>query len=228
MGDWGRGLVALTPVGSIPKQGPCGDATTRSAFFLHGGWLAGSAGCIDIDGEWDHLADFLAGYGKAVPLTVEYTAGLPYIGFFRGLTGGLNYWSASWQHGPILRGGAEFAPGRTLALTSIEYQGLVHWAGGALTAGVHLDLSLSDRETFVRAGLSGGANFRILGALYGRVFGGPTWPVTGPGSSAQWEVGGGLSYELGRFQLEALYDYLLPAAQEPEVRRAFLGIGFRL
>jgi hypothetical protein len=47
----------------------------------------------------------------------------------------------------------------------------------------------------------------------------PTWPLTGPGSSPQWEVGGGLSYELGRVQLEALYDYLLPAAEEPEMRR---------
>src|SRR5690349_2035626 len=56
-GDWGSGRVELHPKGGV-KEGPCGSAKTRSEFFLHGGILAGSSGCIDIGSNFDKLADF--------------------------------------------------------------------------------------------------------------------------------------------------------------------------
>jgi hypothetical protein len=140
--------------------------------------------------------------------------------------GMLAYQTAGFQHGPQLRLGAEFAPGRTLAFSSVAYDATLAWAGGSLSAGAHLDVSFSDRESFVRTGLTASTNFRILRGLYGRLFVGPTWLVSGPGSQTTGlETGGGLEYDFGRVHLEALYDVLLPMSSDPTVHRALLGIG---
>jgi hypothetical protein len=229
-GDWGKGRVPLSKVGPV-REGPCGDAggaNTRFAFYLHGGLLAGSAGCIDIGGNFDRLADFLGGDRRTVVVTVRYTQPPPSVGYLTGMLGMFNYKTATFQHGPQLRLGAEFAPARTLAFSSVEYDATLAWAGGSLSAGAHLDVSFGDRESFVRTGLMASTNFRILRALYGRLFVGSTWLVSGPGSSeARLETGGGLGYDFGRVHLEALYDVLLPMSNDPELHRTMLGLGVR-
>jgi hypothetical protein len=230
LGDWGKGRVPLAKLGPV-REGPCGDkggANTRFGFFLHGGLLAGSAGCIDIDGDFDRLADWLAGDRRTVVVTVKYSEKPPSVGYFTGMGGMLAYQTAAFQHGPHLRLGAEFAPLRTLAFTSVAYDATLAWAGGSLSAGAHLDVSFSDRESFVRTGLTGSTNFRILRGLYGRLFAGPTWLVSGPGSrTTGLEAGGGLEYDFGRVHLEALYDVLVPMSNDPTVHRALVGLGAR-
>lgn len=44
-GDWGDWRVPLHPT-------PGTNTFGRSGFFIHGGWISGSAGCIDIGGGW--------------------------------------------------------------------------------------------------------------------------------------------------------------------------------
>jgi hypothetical protein len=228
LGDWGKGRVPLSKLGPV-REGPCGDkggANTRFGFYLHGGLLAGSAGCIDIDGDFDKLADFLAGDRRTVIVTVKYTQPPRSVGYVTGMGGMMAYRTAAFQHGPQLRLGAEFAPGRTLAFSSVAYDATLAWAGGSLSAGAHLDVSFSDRESFVRTGLTASTNFRILRALYGRLFVGTTWLVSGPGSSTTGlETGGGLGYDFGRVHLEALYDVLVPMSNDPKLHRAMLGLG---
>ena len=74
-GDWGSGRVALNKQGRV-NEGPCGNANKRSEFFLHGGLLAGSSGCIDVGGDFATLADYIEGYGRSIVLTVGYEHGL--------------------------------------------------------------------------------------------------------------------------------------------------------
>jgi len=71
-GDWGRGRAHLLP--SSVKEGPkpCTDTGKRSAFYLHGGILRGSAGCIDIGSNFDDLAAKLKGNKQKIELTVKY------------------------------------------------------------------------------------------------------------------------------------------------------------
>jgi hypothetical protein len=70
-GDWGDWRVSLKPNSGT-------DTLGRSGFFLHGGKIAGSAGCIDIgggifgDSNTDRLLnDLLADPDKMVPLHVQ-------------------------------------------------------------------------------------------------------------------------------------------------------------
>ena len=174
-GDWGSGRVRLDPKGRR-REGPCGDANARTGFFLHGGVLAGSSGCIDIGGDFDQLADFLEGYRTPIQLTVAYEHPPPRVGFFTGLSGALAYrrYAVAFQHGPSLRLGAEFGQGVGRPLASAGYDAVLAWAGGSLAAGLHLDapVPMDDRASFVRAGLRGGVTFRLLGALHGQLFGG--------------------------------------------------------
>jgi hypothetical protein len=83
-GDWGAGRVPLTPSpGSPEKDTVCGDTTRRSGFFLHGGVLAGSAGCVDVgNSAFKELAQLVAGYDKPITLTVEYASLQPGLSFF--------------------------------------------------------------------------------------------------------------------------------------------------
>jgi hypothetical protein len=237
-GDWGAGRVHLRPVRI--KPGPCGNVSRRSGFFLHGGLLRGSSGCIDIQTEFDSLAAFLDGYRRNVTLTVDYTEGPSRVGFWTGLGGAFAYGGFQFRHGPTGRLGVEHAGGDTRFVASAEYSAILDWAGGALTAGLHLDVPMNDKDAFVRAGLRGGAEFRVLHALYGRVFGGGYYETAhqrgGAGFGAQ--VGGGLSYDFGPVQLELLYNFLQPlgdeesaiggedARQRQQVHQALIGAGF--
>lgn len=226
-GDWGSGRVALHPIGRL-KEGPCGNANIRSEFFLHGGILAGSSGCIDIGSDFGDLADFLAGFSQNVTLTVAYEHSPSSVGFFTGLGGAIGYGRFRLGHGPRLRLGTEFAPSGTRAVGSVGYDAVLQWAGGALRAGIRLDVPvrLDDPQAFVRAGLSSEANFRLMRALYGQVVLGYSWDVAGPERSSGVEVGAGLKYDFGRFQLEALYNVLRPMAEDQRVHQALVGMGF--
>jgi Domain of unknown function (DUF4157) len=225
-GDWGSGRVALQPRGRL-REGPCGNVQRRSGFFLHGGILAGSSGCIDIGGGFDQVADFLQGYRRTVVVKVQYKQPPPSVGFITGLSGAVAYGRFGVAHGPSLRLGAEFSSTGQRALASVGYDVVLQWAGGAVTAGARLDVPFTDREAFVRAGLSGGLDFRVLGPLYGRVFGGYSAELTGPSRGGGAELGGGLRLDLNRVQLEALYNVLRPASDDERVHQALVQLGFR-
>jgi len=226
-GDWGTGRVALSPQGRL-KQGPIGDVRKRSGFFLHGGILSGSSGCIDIGGNFDAIAEFLQGYTKPVTVTVEYRNTPPVVSFFQGTSGALAYGHFQLAHGPTVGLGAEFAPTGGRGLASVGYDLVLQWAGGALSAGARLEVPFSDREAFVRAGLSGALDFRIFRPLYGRLFGGYSWDITGTNPLHGPEIGGGLRLDLNRLQLEALYNVIRPAAEEnQQVHQTLVRVGFR-
>jgi hypothetical protein len=71
-GDWGSGRVALEPRRIVPSRF-CGNTRSRSGFFLHGGVLPGSSGCIDIgDSAFDSLVRLLLGYRTTITVTVQY------------------------------------------------------------------------------------------------------------------------------------------------------------
>jgi Protein of unknown function (DUF2778) len=79
-GDWGAGRVALAPIRLLPSRF-CGDTATRSGFFLHGGVMPGSSGCIDIgNGPFSALVQHLVGYRAPVVVTVRYTQPPPDVG----------------------------------------------------------------------------------------------------------------------------------------------------
>lgn len=224
-GDWGTGRVALNPRGRL-RQGPCGDVHKRSGFFLHGGILAGSSGCIDVGGNFDTLVDFLAGYRKPVTVTVEYTTPAPTVGFITGTSGAIAYGRFVPGHGPSVGLGLEYGAGGTRGLASVGYDALLQWAGGALSAGLRLDVPFDDKEAFVRFGLRGGVDARLFGPLYLRLFGGYGWESGNTGLSGP-EAGAGLRVDLNRVQLEAVWNVLRPAAEDQRVHQALLGIGFK-
>ncbi|OMQ30169.1 DUF2778 domain-containing protein [Ensifer sp. 1H6] len=235
-GDWGAGRVHLNPV--AVRQGPCGNARGRSAFFLHGGLLRGSSGCIDIQTSFDELAAFLGGYRKPVTLKVEYTDAATRVGFWTGLGGALAYQGFHFTSQGTGLVGAELSGGRTSFVASLQYNALLDWAGGALAAGIHVDVPVDDRDAFVRAGLRGGAEFRVYQALYGRIFGGGYYESARGDLPAGFGLlaGGGLGYDFGPVQMEALYNFLAPlgdadaaTTDRPERQRAhqiLTGIGF--
>lgn len=80
-GDWGSGRVHLRPISGTLKKGPCGNTKNRSGFFLHGGILPGSAGCIDIGSSFNMLSTFLSTYKKTVKLKVTYANKGKWIGW---------------------------------------------------------------------------------------------------------------------------------------------------
>lgn len=222
-GDWGAGRVALNPVRIV--AGPCGNTHARGDFFLHGGLLAGSSGCIDIGTSFDELAAFLRGYRQAITVEVSYETETPRVGFLTGLGGALAYQGFQFRHGPALRLGAELGAQQPPRLVlSTEYQAVLDWAGGALTAGVHLDVPMNSQDAFVRAGLRGGAEFRVLHALYGQLSAGGF--VESSTGASGYELGGGLRYDFGPVQLGALYNLL---RSEPGLERhqVLLELGLR-
>lgn len=222
-GDWGSGRVPLQPVGKV-QEGPCGNANKRSGFFLHGGLLAGSSGCIDIGTHFDEVADFLEGYKQPIRLTIKYEHPPPSVGVFTGLSGAVAYGAVHLRQDPHLRLGTEFAPTGPRGVVSLGYDQVLQWAGGAISAGARLDIPFNDKEAFVRAGLSGGVHFRLLQGLYGTISGGYGWDI-GRGTSGP-EVGAGLRYDFGRVHLEALYNALHVADQDQRVHQALVGVGF--
>jgi hypothetical protein len=223
-GDWGAGRVALRPVRIL--DAPCGNPRARSAFFLHGGLLAGSSGCIDIGTSFDELAEFLDGYSRPIDVEVRYETETLRVGFLTGLGGALAYQGFHFRHGPTLRLGAEFGPTSPRFVASAEYQAVLDWAGGALTAGAHLDVPMNSEDAFVRAGLRGGAEFRILHALYGQLAAGGFIEPATTGGEIGYELGGGLRYDLGAAQLGVLYNYLR-AQPELERHQVLVELGLR-
>jgi hypothetical protein len=226
-GDWGAGRAPLNKVRI--EDAPCGNPHKRHSFFLHGGLLAGSSGCIDIGTNFDELATFLRGYGKPITVEVHYETTTPRVGFFTGLGGALAYKGGfHFRHGPTLRTGAEFGEGGSSFAVSGEYQAMLAWAGGALSAGFHLDVPMTSQAAFIRVGLRGGAEFRLLNALYGHlIVGGFVEPARAESPANKgFEVGGGLSYDFGPAQLSVLYNHLQYAAKEDR-EQVLVGLGFR-
>jgi hypothetical protein len=90
-GDWGAARAPLHPVKLVPAK-HCGSTGTRSGFYLHGGTMPGSSGCIDIgNGAVADLVARLAGYTASVKLTVKYTAPAPDIGWLDRAAGRFMY-----------------------------------------------------------------------------------------------------------------------------------------
>jgi hypothetical protein len=81
----------LEPV-SIVAAKKCGDTRSRSGFYLHGGVLPGSSGCIDIGNDGvEKLVGLLAGYKADVFVTVKYTAPPPSVGGVKRAIGRFTY-----------------------------------------------------------------------------------------------------------------------------------------
>lgn len=79
-GDWGAGRVPLTK-DSVRRSRICGNTNTRSGFYIHGGVLGGSAGCIDIGNSgFDRLVALLAGFRGEIRVKVEYRHPAPSVG----------------------------------------------------------------------------------------------------------------------------------------------------
>jgi hypothetical protein len=227
-GDWGAGRVALRPIRM--EDGPCGNARARDAFFLHGGMLRGSAGCIDVGDRFPELSKFLSGFGKPVRVEVKYEGRTPRVGFWTGLAGTFAYHHGRhFHHGPSVGVGSEFGGGEApKLLLSAEYQAMLAWAGGALSAGLHVDIPMKSETDFVRIGMRGGAEFRLLRALYGHLaVGGYYEPAQGnkPANKA-FEYGGGLMYDFGPAQLKLTYAHL-NVARGLDRDQVLLSLGFR-
>jgi hypothetical protein len=79
-GDWGAGRVGLTPIKVLPSKF-CGSTAARSGFFLHGGVMPGSSGCIDVgDAAFSSFVQHLLGYTGAIVVTVRYSQPPPDVG----------------------------------------------------------------------------------------------------------------------------------------------------
>jgi hypothetical protein len=131
------------------------------------------------------------------------------------------------RHGPRFAFGLRSGPGGSGALGRFGYEVIRSWTGTALSLGLRLDVPLTNRESFVRAGLEVGGNFQLLGSLYGRLYGGMTTPLPlGEGSPSMF-VGAGLGFDFGRAQLEVLYDVLDLQSKDDRTHQLMLGMGFR-
>jgi hypothetical protein len=132
------------------------------------------------------------------------------------------------RHGPRAAIGLRHRAGAGWDPTGrIGYEVIRSWTGTAFSLGLHLDVPLTDRESFVRAGLEVGANFQLLGSLYGRLYGGISVPLP-PGSAPPGTLlGGGLGFDFGRVQLEILYDVLDVQSRDTRTQQLLLGVGFR-
>jgi hypothetical protein len=131
------------------------------------------------------------------------------------------------RHGPRFHLGMRSGPGGTSPLGRVGYEVIRSWTGTAFSLGLRLDVPLTDRESFVRAGLEVGGNFQLLGSLYGRLFGGFTVPLPPGGARPSTLVGAGLGFDFGRTQLELLYDVLDLQSRDDRTHQLMLGIGFR-
>lgn len=68
--SWGNYRLAITPTGNQPMY-------QRGSFYVHGGSMPGSHGCIDLTSEMDDFAKFFGVWSaangkKTIPLTVRY------------------------------------------------------------------------------------------------------------------------------------------------------------
>lgn len=91
-GDWGAGRVALNKIRVLPGSRGCGNTATRSGFYLHGGVMPGSSGCIDIGNSGiDTLVRLLQGYRGQVVVTVRYRHPAPDVGIVDRALGRFTY-----------------------------------------------------------------------------------------------------------------------------------------
>jgi len=80
-GDWGAGRVALRKISVRPGPRGCGNTASRAGFYLHGGIMPGSSGCIDIGNSgFTRLVELLMGYTGQVRVTVRYRHPAPAVG----------------------------------------------------------------------------------------------------------------------------------------------------
>jgi hypothetical protein len=90
-GDWGAGRVALTPVTILPSAF-CGNTKARSGFYLHGGIVPGSSGCIDIGNDGiTGIIPLLQGYKSPIKVTVKYLHDAPSVGTIKRAIGRYTY-----------------------------------------------------------------------------------------------------------------------------------------
>jgi hypothetical protein len=226
-GDWGRGRVRLDKIRT--QDAPCGNPHTRHSFYLHGGVIQGSAGCIDIGSRFPELADFLAEFKKPIRIKVKYVYRTPRVGFFSGLLAGINYKSGiRFRHGPTGLVGSEFGGGAGPKLVlDTEYRGTLAWAGGLLAAGVHMNIPMSSEDKFVRFGFRGTAEFRLLNAMYGQLMGGGYYQPAQGNTPADYGtmLGAGLSYDAGTWRFKLLYQHV-NAMRGRDHDQILAGIGF--
>ena len=79
-GDWGAARGALNPIRIEPSKFG-GSTATRSGFYLHGGVMPGSSGCIDIgNSSITDAVSKLLGYLDPIHVTVKYTSPPPDVG----------------------------------------------------------------------------------------------------------------------------------------------------
>lgn len=226
-GDWGEGRVALKAVSL--REGECGSAKTRHSFYLHGGWAGGSSGCIDIGTDFSTVAEWLADYKGTVKVTVKYEHSAPWVRGWTGFTGSLAYWRFGLGVEPSLGLGAEFQDEETRFLIQPQVDAVLKWAGGALKAGVRLEIPLNDKEQFVRLGLGGGFETRLFHALYAQLYGGYSFALTDPEATSSGAfLGTGLHYDFGPAQLGVVYDHLWATKNDPEAHRVFAKLGLWL
>ena len=91
-GDWGAGRVVLNKIRVLPGKKGCGDTAKRSGFFLHGGIMPGSSGCIDIgNSAFNSLVKLLIGYRGSIKVTVKYTHAAPEVGEIERALGRFTY-----------------------------------------------------------------------------------------------------------------------------------------
>jgi hypothetical protein len=90
-GDWGAARAPLRPVRIVPAK-LCGATGSRSGFYLHGGVMPGSSGCIDIgDTAIEKVVEALQGYTDPVHVTVKYTQPPPNVGILSRAAGRFMY-----------------------------------------------------------------------------------------------------------------------------------------
>jgi hypothetical protein len=128
---------------------------------------------------------------------------------------------------PRVELGVEWAGGRTRPRGGVSLNIAARWANTALSAGLRLDVPLTDRDTFLRVGLQGELQQRLFGSLYLQLHGGVTGGLT-PGASSGLTGGAGLNLRLGKTELGVVYDYLHAASNDPDAHRAFVTLGLRL
>ena len=131
------------------------------------------------------------------------------------------------RHGPRVALGQRLGAGGSPVFGRFGYEVIRSWTGTAFSLGLHLDVPLTDRNSFVRAGLEVGANFQLLGSLYGRLFGGFEVPLPLGTAQPSTLVGAGLGFDFGRVQLEILYDVLDLQSKDERSHELMLGMGFR-
>jgi hypothetical protein len=90
-GDWGAARAPLRPIRIVPTK-TCGNTGSRSGFYLHGGVMPGSSGCIDIGNDAiTKVVDVLLGYPDPVHVVVKYTQPLPNVGALERAAGRFMY-----------------------------------------------------------------------------------------------------------------------------------------